>query len=150
LGRPSIYEYAGGEAAFQALAAATHERCLQDEVLEHPFSHGTRPDHVERLGRYWAEVFGGPAGYTTAADDHSSMLRLHAGQGMDDDLGERFLRAFVAAYDDAGLPDDVELRAALRAYMSWAVAEVMSYNTQDATVSPGLPVPRWSWTGRQD
>jgi hemoglobin len=149
VGRPSIYEYAGGEAAFQALAAATHERCLQDEVLEHPFSHGTRPDHVERLGRYWAEVFGGPADYTTAADDHSTMLRLHAGQGMDDDLGERFLRAFVAAYDDAGLPDDPDLRAALRAYMSWAVAEVMSYNTADATVSPDLPVPRWSWTGRQ-
>jgi hemoglobin len=149
VGRPSIYEYAGGGAAFQALAAATHERCLQDEVLEHPFSHGTRPDHVERLGRYWAEVFGGPADYTTAADDHSTMLRLHAGQGMDDDLGERFLRAFVAAYDDAGLPDDPDLRAALRAYMSWAVAEVMSYNTADATVSPDLPVPRWSWTGRQ-
>ena len=30
--RPSLYEFAGGEEAFIALAAATHERCPQDRV----------------------------------------------------------------------------------------------------------------------
>ena len=57
--RVSIYEAAGGELAFLALAAAHHARCLADPVLEHPFSHGVSPDHVERLASYWAEVFGG-------------------------------------------------------------------------------------------
>ena len=42
--RVSIYEAAGGEPAFAALAAAHHARCLADPVLEHPFSHGINPD----------------------------------------------------------------------------------------------------------
>ncbi len=57
----SVFEFAGGEQAFLALATAHHERCLQDPVLNHPFSHPGHPDHVQRLGSYWAEVFGGPA-----------------------------------------------------------------------------------------
>ena len=32
----TVYEFAGGEPAFQALAAAHHQRCLEDEVLNHP------------------------------------------------------------------------------------------------------------------
>jgi hypothetical protein len=31
--RPSVFEFAGGEPAFLALAAAHHERCLADPVL---------------------------------------------------------------------------------------------------------------------
>jgi hemoglobin len=59
--RPSIYGFAGGEPAFRALAAAHHQRCLEDPVLEHPFSHPGNPEHVERLADYWSEAFGGPA-----------------------------------------------------------------------------------------
>ncbi len=149
--RPSIYEFAGGEPAFLALAAAHHERCLSDPVLNHPFSHGTRPDHVQRLGYYWAEVFGGPARYSTAIEDpagaHSAMLFLHSQTGAETDLGERFVACFVAAADDAGLPEDARLRASLRAYMEWAVGEVMSYSPRDAQVPPGLAMPRWTWDG---
>ena len=43
MARPSIYESAGGEKAFLALAAACHERCLQDPELNHPFTAG---DHA--------------------------------------------------------------------------------------------------------
>jgi hypothetical protein len=45
--RPSIFEFAGGEPAFLALAAAHHERCLADPVLSHPFSHPGHPEHVQ-------------------------------------------------------------------------------------------------------
>lgn len=55
--RPSLYEFAGGDAAFVALATAHHARCLQDPELSHPFSHPDQhPQHVERLAAYWAEV----------------------------------------------------------------------------------------------
>src|SRR3954465_14758590 len=104
----SIYEAAGGAPAFVALAAAHHARCLADPVLEHPFSHGVDPEHVERLAAYWAEVFGGPTRYSETLGGHSGMLRIHAGNGMDADLGERFVACFVAAADDAGLPDEPE------------------------------------------
>jgi len=147
MARPTIFEAAGGEPAFLALARAHHERCLADPVLAHPFSHPGHPQHVDRLGQYWAEVFGGPPRYTAAAGGHSAMLGLHANMGAETDLGDRFLTAFVGALDDAGLPSDPELRAAMRAYMEWAVAEVMSYSPKDARVPPKLPTPRWGWNG---
>jgi hemoglobin len=74
---------------------------------------------------------------------------MHAGNGDMTDLGRRFVACFVAAADDAALPDDPELRAALRAYMEWAVAEVLLYPDSDADVPAAAPMPRWSWDGLQ-
>lgn len=147
--RPSIFEFAGGQGALLALAAAHHERCLQDPVLEHPFSHPGHPQHVERLGNYWAEVFGGPDGYSRASDGQSGMLCIHAGMDADDDLGHRFVACFVKAADDAHLPADPEFRRVLRDYMEWAVRDVHTYNPRGSTVPADLPIPRWSWDGLQ-
>lgn len=149
MSRPSIFVFAGGEPAFLALAAAHHERCLADPVLNHPFSHPGHPQHVARLASYWAEVFGGPPLYSQSCGGHSAMLGIHAGQGAEDDLGGRFVRCFVQAADDAGLPEDTDFRTALRSYMQWAVREVLSYSPHDSQVASGLPVPRWSWDGLQ-
>lgn len=149
MARPSIFAFAGGAPAFLALATAHHERCLRDPVLSHPFSHPGHPQHVERLASYWAEVFGGPDLYSRSCGGHSAMLGIHAGQGAETDLGERFVTCFVQAIDDAGLPGDGDFRAALRAYMEWAVGEVMSYSPRGSRVATGLPVPRWSWDGPQ-
>jgi hemoglobin len=147
--RPSLYEFAGGEAAFLALAAAHHERCLRDPELNHPFSHpGQHPEHVARLAAYWAEVLGGPPRYSESCGDHAGVLVMHAGNGDMSDLGRRFVDCFVHAADDAGLPDDPEFRAALRAYMEWAVAEVLSYRER-GHVPARQAMPRWSWDGLQ-
>jgi hemoglobin len=143
----SIFDAAGGEEAFLRLAAAHHRRCLDDPVLSHPFSHPGHPQHVERLAAYWAEALGGPPTYTGLAGGHSAMLELHARTGAEDDLGRRFLACFLQAADDAFLPPDPELRAALRSYMEWAVGEVMSYSPADSVVRSGLPVPHWTWDG---
>lgn len=141
----TLYEFAGGEAAFLRLARAHHVRCLADPELNHPFSHpGQHPQHVKRLAAYWAEVMGGPPRYSTSCGDHSGVLTLHCGNGDISDLGRRFLDCFVWAADDAGLPDDPRFREALRAYMTWAVDQVVS--TQD-DVPADLPMPRWSWDG---
>lgn len=145
--RPSIYEFAGGMPAFLALAAAHHQRCLDDPELNHPFSHPGNPDHVQRLAEYWAEVFGGPPRYSESFGGHSAMLGIHAGQGAGDGYGTRFVACFVRAADDAGLPDDPEFRAVLSSYMEKAVDEVISYSPPGNTVAPGLPVPRWGWNG---
>jgi hemoglobin len=147
MARPSIFEFAGGEAAFLALAAATHERCLQDPELNHPFSHGVNPAHLEHLAAYWAEVFGGPARYSESLGGHSGMLEIHAREGTGDDFGPRFVACFMQAADDAGLPADPDFRAQLRAYMEWVTEEVVSYAPADAQVAPNLPIPRWGWNG---
>ena len=147
--RPTLYDFAGGGAAFLALATAHHARCLQDPELNHPFSHPDQhPQHVERLGQYWAEVMGGPPRYSRSCGDQSGLLHMHAGNGDMGDLGRRFVDCFVLAADDAGLPEDPEFRAALRAYcMVWAVEDVLTYSPPDADVPTGVPMPRWSWDG---
>lgn len=142
-----MFEFAGGQPAFFALATAHHARCLQDPVLSHPFSHPGHPQHVERLGNYWAEVLGGPPLYSQVSDGQSQMVGLHAGMGAQDDLGNRFVDCFVHAADDAHLPADVEFRRGLRAYMEWAVRDVHAYNPRGSTVPAGLVVPHWSWDG---
>src|ERR1700730_16023490 len=148
--RPSIFEFAGGEAAFLALAAAHHERCLQDPELNHPFSHGVSPQHIENLAAYWAEVFGGPTRYSDSLGGHSAMLGIHAGQGAGDDYGPRFAACFMQAADDAGPPVDPDFRAALRSYMEWATGEVISYSPHGAQVPAGMPVPHWTWNGPEE
>ena len=143
----TIYEAAGGAEAFKALAAAHHRRCLADPVLNHPFSHPGHPQHVDRLAAYWAEVLGGPATFSSECDGHGGMLGIHAHNGMGDDFGERFVRCFVESFDDAGIPDDTELRATMRAYMEWAVTDVLAYSPKDSVVPQDAPMPRWSWDG---
>jgi hemoglobin len=145
--RPTLYEAAGGAPAMRVLAADFHARCLADPVLEHPFSHLDNADHVEHLADYWGEVLGGPPLFTANHGGQEAMIRLHARQGADADLGDRFLACFVAAVGSAGLPDDPDLRAALAAYMTWATDDVMTYSPPDAVVPPGLTVPRWDWDG---
>lgn len=148
--RPSLFEYAGGESAFLALAAAHHARCLADPELSHPFSHpGQHPQHVERLGAYWAEVMGGPPTYSRSCGDQSGVLHMHAGNGDMGDLGERFLSCFDAAMDDALLPTDPAFRRSMHAYMRWAVDDVLSYSAEDAVAAPGAAMPRWQWDGLQ-
>jgi hemoglobin len=144
----TIYEYVGGEPTFLALAAATHERCVADPQLNHAFGRGNlRPDHTDRLGRYLAEVFGGPANYTGRYHEggHSFVLDIHAGKDMNAAFGARFVNCFVAAFDDVGLPEDERLRSAMRAYMEWAMADVLTYTPPGSTVPSDLSMPQWSW-----
>jgi len=139
-----LFEFAGGEAAVLALAAAHHARCLEDQP---PFSHEDQhPHHVERLAAYWAEVMGGSPEYSRSCGDESGVLRMHAGNGDMSDLGERFVVCFDTALDDAGLPEDPAFRAAAGAYMRWAVDVVLSRSGEDV-VAPGAAIPRWGWDG---
>ena len=145
--RPSLYEFAGGEPAFLALAAAHHQRCLEDPELNHPFSHPDQhPQHVERLALYWGEVLGGPPRFSEECSTQTRLLRMHAGNGDLTDLGERFKACFARAMDDAGLPDDLEFRGAMNAYMRWAVADVLAHEVTD-DVPPRAAMPHWDWDG---
>ena len=147
MARPSLYEFAGGQSAFLALAAAVTERCTADPELNHAFSQGLSHNHNENLAAYWAEVFGGPASYSRNLGGHSGMLVIHAGHGTPDEWGDRFEACFIAAMDDARLPDEPAFRKAMGDYIHWATREVNRYSPIGATVEPDLPVPRWTWEG---
>lgn len=145
--RPTLYEFAGGSEAVDRLVAALHERCLADELLNHPFSHQGDPDHLAHLSSYLAEVFGGPALYSTTLGGQSAMLTLHAGTGAFEEMGTRFVACFMQATDDAALPDDPTFRQALRDYMEWATTDVQQYAPVGAAAPGPLAMPHWSWDG---
>jgi hemoglobin len=65
------------------------------------------------------------------------------------DLGGRFAGCFMLAADDAGWPDDAEFRAAIRAYIDWAVREVALSHPDDSDIPADLAIPHWSWDGLQ-
>ena len=143
----SLYDAAGGRPAMVALAHAWHERVLADPVVSHAFEHGFHPDHTERLAAYFAEALGGPTAYSSSVGDQSEVVRMHSGNGPHDEMDQLALAAFVAALDDAGLPDDERLRTALTDYFAWGIADVNHSYREVDDVPDGLPLPRWSWDG---
>jgi hemoglobin len=145
--KQTIYEAAGGRKAFIDLAHAWHARCLADPVVSHAFSHGHHPQHTERLAAYWAEALGGPPEYTQSIGDESFVVRLHSGNGEHEEMDERAQRCFALALDDAGLPNDAALRAALQEYFRWATKAMAAYPKAAGDVPAGLPLALWSWDG---
>jgi hemoglobin len=143
----TIYEAAGGRQAFIALAHAWHARCLADPIVSHAFSHGYHPNHSERLAAYWAEALGGPSDYTASMGNQSDVVRIHSGNGKHVEMDERAQVCFAQALDDAALPDDPRLRAALKAYFRWATQAMSAYPESRQMVPVGLVLGRWSWDG---
>jgi hemoglobin len=143
----TIYDAAGGDAAFLALAHAWHERCLADPVVSHAFSHGFHPQHTERLAAYWAEALGGPPTYTGGMGDETVVVRMHSGNGPHEEMDERAQESFAAALEDAGLPADDHLRTTLRAYFRWATHRMGAYPDSPKDVPRGQPLARWDWDG---
>jgi hemoglobin len=141
----TIYEAAGGHDAFLRLAQAWHERCLDDHIVSHAFSHGYHPQHTERLAAYWAEALGGPPSYTASISDESTVMRMHSGNGEHEEMDERAQTCFALALVDARLPEDVH--ATLKAYFRWATTRMSSYPRSADDVPAGLPLGRWSWDG---
>src|SRR5215470_6080919 len=112
----SVYEAAGGTAGLHRLAGAWHARVMADEVVSHAFSHGFQPDHTERLAAYWGEALGGPPAYSTTYGDETSVVRIHSGNGVHEEMDRRAIACFDLALVDAGLSEDDRLRQALHDY----------------------------------
>jgi hemoglobin len=145
--RESVYDAMGGAEGVMRLAHAWHERVLADEMVGHAFSHGYRDDHTERLAAYWGEQLGGPPAYTSSMGDHSTVLRMHSGNGEHHEMDRRAEACFALALDDAGIPDTPELRRTLLYWFHWGIELMDSHPDTPDDVPGDLPLPRWSWDG---
>jgi hemoglobin len=144
----TVYEAMGGEAAVLRLAAAWHARVMADPVVSHAFSHGFHPEHNSRLAAYWGEALGGPPTYTDRYGDETSLVRMHSGEGVHDEMDRRAVDCFDRALVDAGLTEE-PLRSVLHDYFAWATASMSRYPGTADDVPDGLAVPHWSWDGLQ-
>lgn len=146
----SVYEAAGGSDGMLRLAEAWHSRVMADEVVGHAFSHGFHPRHSERLAAYWAEALGGPTAYSDAYGDETSVVRIHSGNGVHEEMDRRAIACFDQALDDVGLSTAEPVRQVLHDYFAWATTTTMArYHESAADVPDGLSIPRWSWDGLQ-
>jgi len=144
----SVFEAAGGMDGLRRLAAAWHARVMADEVVSHAFSHGFHQDHTERLAAYWAEALGGPTAYSDTYGDETSVVRLHSGNGVHEEMDRRAIACFDQALTDAGLDADDRVRDALHDYFAWATTTSMArYHESADDVPDGMPISRWSWDG---
>jgi hemoglobin len=144
----SVFDAAGGMDGLRRLAAAWHARVLADGVVSHAFSHGFHPQHTARLAAYWAEALGGPTSYSDAYGDETSVVRMHSGNGVHEEMDRRAIECFDQALADVGLAADDRLRHVLHDYFAWATTTTMSrYHRSADDVPAGLQIPRWSWDG---
>jgi hemoglobin len=143
----TVYEAADGADGILRLAHAWHSRVMADEVVSHAFSHGFHPEHSQRLAAYWAEALGGPTTYTDRYGDETSVVRIHSGNGLHEEMDRRAIDCFDQALADIGLADS-RLRQVLHDYFAWATTTTMSrYHRSPDDVPDGLDIPRWSWDG---
>ena len=133
----SLYEAVGGFDVILALTRRWHELCLADPVAAHPFERELHPRHDERLAAYLAEALGGPPLYTAGYGDESSVQRVHAGNGVHEELDEACLAAFDRALADIGIEADAAGRVS--AYFRRATIAQRAYGDSPDQVPEGLP-----------
>ena len=145
----TLFEAIGGSAGVRRLAHAWHERVLADDIVAHAFSHGFYPDHTERLAAYWGEAWGGPPDYSERYGGESSVVRIHSGNGLHEEMDRHAIACFDQAMEDAELADP-QLRRVLHDYFAWATTTTLAAYPDNADSVPGeLQLPHWSWEGLQ-
>lgn len=140
----SLYEWAGGSEAFERLTSVFYDNVLKDDVVG-PLFAGMDPSHPKYVAMWLAEVFGGPANYTTERGGYSSMVGHHLGKAITEQQRRRWISLLMDAADEAGLPDDPEFRAAFAAYIEWGTRIALSNSQPGAEPPSQAPVPHWGW-----
>jgi hemoglobin len=143
-GIPTVYEWAGGQAAFERLTAAFYARVREDELLAPVFAEMPE-EHPHHVAVWLAEVFGGPAAYTEEHGGYPHMLSKHIGLAISEERRARWAQLIGIAADDVGLPSDPEFRSAFMAYIEWGTRIALANSQPGAEPPPKAPVPRWGW-----
>ncbi|EXG81919.1 group II truncated hemoglobin [Cryptosporangium arvum] len=142
---PTLFDWAGGSAAFERLINAFYDRVEGDELLTPLFPGGVSDEHRTHVTAWWSEVFGGPAEYSSELGGYHRMVNKHVDLGITPEQRYRFASLMSLAADDAGLPDDPEFRAAFVGYVEWGTRIALANSQPGADIVQQAPVPRWGW-----
>ncbi|XVV17527.1 group II truncated hemoglobin [Actinoplanes sp. CA-131856] len=141
---PSLYDWAGGTAAFERLTSRFYELVAADDLIGPLFAH-MDPAHPRWVAMWLSEVFGGPARYTADRGGYAHMLAHHVGKGITEPQRRRWVSLLTDAADEVGLPADPEFRAAFMSYIEWGTRLAVANSQPGATPPERAPVPRWGW-----
>ena len=144
----SLYEHAGGEEAMHRMEEIFYSSVLEDPLLQPLFGKG-QPHHVDHLTAFTSESFGGPDRFTRELGGFQHLIDIHRGRGITEEQRVRFVELYMAALDEAGLPDDIPFRQAFREHIEFGsrVAMQNSNALTDEELHPLRHVPRWTWQG---
>jgi hemoglobin len=141
----TLYEFAGGDEGLHRLEELFYAKALADPVLKTLFTERV-PTHVDHLTWFTAESFGGPDRFTRELG-FQYIIDIHRHLKITDEQRERFVAAYLAAVDEAGLPDDPAFRQAVREHVEFGahVAQQNSWADTEADLHPIREVPSWDW-----
>ena len=145
MAEPTIYEWGGGREAFARWLNRFYDLVEGDDLLAPVFGGAVTTTHREHVTDWWSEVMGGPAVYTGQHGGYEHMLAKHLDLAISAEQRLRFVTLLSEAADDAGLPADPELRAALMGYAEWGTRLAMQNSQPGTGVAEHAPVPRWGW-----
>lgn len=141
---PTLFEWAGGLAAFERLTSVFYERVASDALLAPVFA-TMSPAHAKHVAAFIAEVFGGPTTYSDEHGGHAAMIRKHLLRHLTEPQRARWVTLISSCADEAGLPTDPEFRSAFVAYLEWGSRLAVINSADGATVTESAPMPKWGW-----
>ncbi|WP_430790882.1 group II truncated hemoglobin [Actinoplanes sp. G11-F43] len=144
MNEPTLYEWAGGTAAFERLTALFYAKVADDDLVG-PLFAGMDPGHPRFVAMWLAEVFGGPERYTAERGGYPHMLGHHLGLAITEPQRRRWVSLLLDAADEAGLPGDPEFRAAFVSYIEWGTRLALANSQPGADPPAEAPVPHWGW-----
>jgi hemoglobin len=146
-GHVSLFEHAGGQHGLHRLEQSFYASLLRDPLLQPLFGAG-RASHVDHLTMFTAESFGGPDDFTRELG-FRHLIDVHRGLHISEEQRSRFVELYLAALDDAAMPDDPAFRDAVREHLEFGsrVAVQNSHAATEDDLHPLREVPRWTWAG---
>jgi hemoglobin len=141
---PSLYEWAGGEAALKTMFTRFYERVAEDRQLGPVFAK-MDPAHAEHVAAFVGEVLGGPTTYSREHGGHPRMIEKHVGRALTNELRKRWMALLLDVADEVGLPEDPEFRSAFVAYLEWGSRLAVLNSQPGADVTAEAPMPKWGW-----
>lgn len=143
---PTLYEWGGGEAAYQMLIDRFYDHVLKDDLLS-PVFRNMSDMHRALVAHFIIEVFGGPKLYSGQdGGSHFHMIGKHLGKMLDEEKRKRWMGLLLQTADEVQLPTDPEFRSALVGYLEWGTRlAVMNSLSTESPVESNEPMPVWSW-----
>jgi hemoglobin len=143
---PTVYEWGGGQDAFEKLTDVFYARVLKDDLLGDLFSNMSS-EHSKHVAHFLSEVLGGPKLYTgESKKSHAHMISRHVGRKLDETQRKRWVQLVLESADEIGMPDDPEFRSALVGYLEWGSRmAVRNSQTSENPIDQNTPMPKWDW-----
>jgi hemoglobin len=141
---PTLYTWAGGAEALEALMTEFYRRVPEDDLLA-PLFAGMDPHHAQHVATWLGEVFGGPTEYSANHGGHRHMVGKHLGKGITEQQRRRWVSLLLDTADDVGLPSDPEFRSAFVAYIEWGTRMAVILSRPGARPNLAEPMPKWGW-----